>query len=131
MLYPSWIEIPVYDLNRALAFYRSVFSLTDTPIYDEPDMRIAVLLPSDKRVRNPGVSLVQSPQHRPGDGVVVNFHVDTHQALTFAIATIPSLGGFVIAPIIDLGDGVQYVMIRDSEGNPITLSSYEPLVDAN
>jgi predicted enzyme related to lactoylglutathione lyase len=35
-LYPSWIEIPVSDLDRALAFYRAVFALTDTPFDDEP-----------------------------------------------------------------------------------------------
>jgi predicted enzyme related to lactoylglutathione lyase len=46
MLYPSWIEIPADDLYRALAFYRGVFGLTDTPIYDEPSGLIAVLLPS-------------------------------------------------------------------------------------
>lgn len=47
-LYPSWIEIPVADMDRALAFYRAVFGLVDTPLVDEPpDMRIAVLLPSE------------------------------------------------------------------------------------
>src|SRR5688572_29095140 len=90
-LYPSWIEIPAADLVRALAFYRAVFGLTETPIYDdEPPARIAVLLASDKSKRNPGVSLVQSPLHTPcPGGPQVNFHVGTHAALTqvLSIAT--------------------------------------------
>jgi hypothetical protein len=65
VLYPSWIEIPASDLERALAFYRGVFGLTDTPLYNEPPATIAVLLPSEKSVRNPGVSLVKSPLHKP------------------------------------------------------------------
>lgn len=32
-IYASWIEIPAHDLNRATAFYRAVFGLTETPLY--------------------------------------------------------------------------------------------------
>lgn len=128
-LYPSWIEIPVTDLNRALAFYRAVFGLTETPRYnEEPSMHIAVLLPSDKSIRAPGVSLVHSPLHSPdGGGVQVNFHMGAHAALDTALKTALEQGGAILNPIVDMGDGVRYVMIRDSEGNPIALSSYEPL----
>lgn len=132
-LYPSWIEIPVADLDRALAFYRAVFELTDTPLYeDEPSMQIAVLLPSHKSTRAPGVSLVRSPQHHPGGGgVQVNFHVDKHVALERALETARRNGGVILNPIVDMGDGVHYVSLRDSEGNPIALSSYEALEGEN
>ena len=128
-LYPSWIEIPARDLERALAFYRTVFGLSDTPVYDdEPPARIAVLLPSDKSFRGPGVSLVQSPLHHPADGgAVVNFHVDTHVALDTAIERIRDLGGTVDTDVVDMGDGVRYINVLDCEGNRIALSSYEPL----
>ena len=127
-LYPSWIEIPVADLERALAFYRAVFRLTDTPLYEEESsMHIAVLLPSDKSGRVPGVSLVRSPQHIPGGGVQVNYHVGEHTALDRALNIALAHGGTIINPIVNMGDGVRYVTLRDSEGNPIALSSYEPL----
>jgi uncharacterized protein len=128
-LYPSWIEIPVVDLERALAFYRAVFGLTDTSIYDdEPPARIAVLLPSEKSTRSPGVSLVQSPAHFVcKGGVVINFHVDTHAALETAISTVKARGGSVTANIVDMGDGVRYATLQDCEGNPFAISSYEPL----
>jgi uncharacterized protein len=128
-LYPSWIEIPAADLGRALAFYRAVFGLTETPIYDdEPPARIAVLLASDKSKRNPGISLVQSPLHTPGPGgPQVNFHVDTHAALTQVLSIATTHGGSVVQPVIDMGDGVRYAVLRDCEGNTFAASSYEPL----
>jgi predicted enzyme related to lactoylglutathione lyase len=126
-LYPSWIEIPVTNLERALAFYRAVFGLTNTPLYDEPNMRIAVLLPSEKGARVPGVSLVQSPRHRPGDGAVLNFHMDTHAAFAEAMAVALRSGGQQLGDLVEEDDGVRYCMLRDCEGNPIALSSYEPL----
>jgi predicted enzyme related to lactoylglutathione lyase len=127
-LYPSWIEISVNDLDRALGFYRAVFELTDTPIYHEPSAVIAVLLPSEKSMSNPGVSLVKSPLHKPADGgTIVNFHIDSHHALEAAVRRIREFGGVLDSEIIDTGDGVRYINILDSEGNRIALSSYEAL----
>jgi predicted enzyme related to lactoylglutathione lyase len=127
LLYPSWIEIPANDLQRAIAFYRGVFGLTDTPRYDDPPAQIAVLLHSDKSVRNPGVSLVKSPLHKPADGgAVVNFHMETHAALETALQQVRTLGGTLDTEVVDMGDGVRYINLLDCEGNRIALSSYEP-----
>jgi predicted enzyme related to lactoylglutathione lyase len=115
-------------LDRALAFYRAVFELTDTPLYDDLPAKIAVLLASEKSVRSPGVSLVQSPMHVPRDGgVQVNFHVDTHAALEAAMVRVRRFGGKVDTEVVDAGDGQRYVTVLDPEGNRIALSSYEPL----
>ncbi len=129
LLYPSWVEIPVIDLDRALAFYRAVFELADIPVYDEePGTRIAVLLPSEKGQRRPGVSLVQSLRHLPcGGGVQINFHIGDHAALEAALSTAAALGGTMVAPVADTNDGVRYALLRDTEGNPLAISSYEPL----
>jgi predicted enzyme related to lactoylglutathione lyase len=127
-LYPSWIEIPVSDLDRALAFYRAVFQLSDTPIYDEPPARIAVLLASEKSVRSPGVSLVQSPTHTPSaGGVQVNFHLGTHANLSAALDQVRAYGGQVDTELVDDGDGQHYITFLDCEGNRLAISSYEPL----
>lgn len=128
MLYPSWIEIPATDLERAIAFYRAVFTLSDVPLYDEPPMQIAVLLPSEKEGRVPGVSLVKSPTHHAGArGAQINFHVDTHAALSAALIEAQAHGGIVNGEVVDMGDGVHYITLLDSEGNQIALSSYEPV----
>jgi predicted enzyme related to lactoylglutathione lyase len=127
-LYPSWIEIPVDSMQRALAFYRTVFGLSHTPIYEEESSTIAVLLASEKDMRSPGVSLVKSPLHKPANGgAVINFHVDTHQTLYNALAQIREFGGAVDTDVIVMEDGVRYINVLDCEGNRIALSSYEPL----
>jgi predicted enzyme related to lactoylglutathione lyase len=127
LLYPSWIEIPVADMARAEAFYRAVFGFTDTPHYDDPPALITVLLGSEKSVRQPGVSLVHSPLHRPSpDGLIVNFHLGDHAALDAALEAVRGNGGEAPGPVNETDDGVKYVIVRDSEGNSIALSSYEP-----
>jgi hypothetical protein len=128
-LYPSWIELPVHNLERAMTFYRAVFDLDEIPVYeDDPPARIAVLLPSEKGVQNPGVSLVQSPAHVPSkQGALVNFHVGTHASLEKAVEMALANAGSISEPLVDMGDGVNYVVLVDSEGNSIALSSYEPI----
>lgn len=127
-LYPSWLEIPVDDLDRATQFYRAVFGLTDTPLYDDPPAQIIVLLPSDKSVRNPGVSLAKSPLHHPGaTGAIINFHIGSHAELQTAISNVLAHGGSTITEVIDTGDGTRYLTVRDCEGNRFALSSYEEI----
>ena len=128
-LYPSWIEIPVSNLERAMAFYQAVFSLDEIPVYDDyPPARIAVLLPSEKSVQNPGVSLVHSPTHVPSKhGALINFHVGNHTALEKAVEMALANSGSISEPIVDMGDGVKYLVLLDSEGNSIALSSYEAI----
>lgn len=127
-LYPSWIEIPASDLERAMAFYRAVFELDEISVYDDyPPAKIAVLLPSEKSIQNPGVSLVQSPTHIPSrHGALINFHVGSHAALEKAIAATQANGGSIAEQLVDMGDGVKYLVLLDCEGNALALSSYEP-----
>ncbi|NJO82466.1 MAG: hypothetical protein HC828_06340 [Blastochloris sp.] len=128
-LYPSWIEIPVADVARAARFYQAIFALDDMPRYNEPPAQIVVLTSSDKAQRAPGVSLVQSPDHHPGGGVVINFHLGDHAALDGAVAQVRQHGGQVPHPAVDTNDGQRYLTVLDSEGNRIALSSYEPVGD--
>lgn len=124
-LYPSWIEIPVADLDRALLFYRAVFGLDETPRYEAPLAQIAVLLPSAKEQRAPGVSLVFSPSHMPDSlGMLVNFHLGDHAALDAALQTLEQHGGQILTPLTDEGDGQRFCVVLDSEGNRLALSSY-------
>ena len=124
-LYPSWIEIPVNDMDRALTFYRAVFELTDTPIYDEPPALIAVLLPSDKSVRNPGVSLIKSPRHTPSaGGGQINFHIGDYASFNKALEAVKAHRG-EIHEIVEMEDGVKYAILADSEGNTVAISAYE------
>ena len=56
-----WVEIPVLDMNRALAFYNTLFQL-QAEIYDDGERLSAVLwMIHDK----PGLSLTQTAGFNP------------------------------------------------------------------
>ena len=125
-LYPSWIEIPAADLDRATAFYRAVFELDETPLFDEPPSKIVLLMSSDKSRQKPGLSLIVSPIHRPSDGgAVINFHVGGYAAFDLALSRVREFGGKVDTEVVEMDDGVRYVNLLDCEGNRIALSAYE------
>jgi predicted enzyme related to lactoylglutathione lyase len=132
MLYPSWIEIPVVDLARAAAFYGAVFGLSEVETHafseQEQMLEAAVLSASDKPAQAPGVSLVQSSRHQPSaGGVQVNFHVGDHTALARALTIVTEQGGAVVNAVVDAGEGVQYAVVQDTEGNRIALSGYDAI----
>lgn len=132
MLYPSWIEIPATDLDRAVAFYRSVFEIEEVTLhqFDEggESMHVALLLASDKGSARPGVSLVKSPRHQPcAGGPQVNFHVGTPADLLRAIRAVIAAGGLVVRQAVEMSDDVSYAVVRDSEGNTIALSAFEEI----
>ena len=130
VLYPSWIEIPVLDLDRAVAFYSRVFQLEGVTLHEFNEdgmlMRVAVLLSSDKHMKGPGVSLVQSARHQPdAKGIQVNFHVGINDVLSRALLALMNAGGGIVKPPIDMDDGVRYAIVQDTEGNTLALSAYE------
>jgi predicted enzyme related to lactoylglutathione lyase len=133
VLYPSWIEIPAIDLDRAVAFYTRVFQVTGVTFHDFDeaglDTRVAVLQASDKTVKGPGVSLVQSARHQPhANGVQVNFHVGSHDELRNALQALVNAGGIIVKPPVELDDGVRYAVVQDTEGNTLALSAYDEKV---
>jgi catechol 2,3-dioxygenase-like lactoylglutathione lyase family enzyme len=125
-LYPSWIEISVADLERALRFYRAVFGLDETPRYDAPPAEIVLLLPSAKEMDTPGVSLVRSPSHVPGgafssrmeakDGSMgfdfagTYTQIEPHRLIAYTFGDREAQVAFVEGP-----DGVQVRVTFDSE----------------
>jgi len=130
VLYPSWIEIPVIDFDRAVAFYSRVFEIKGIAQHEFDEdgmfMRVAVLLASDKLMKGPGVSLVKSARHQPdANGIQINFHIGSHAMLNRALRELVDAGGSVVKSPVDMDDGVHYAIIQDSEGNTIALSAFE------
>lgn len=123
-LYVSWVEIPVRDLDRALAFYRAVLQLPEIEVSDDGTRRTAVIYHGGED--KPGVSLNQTANFEPGDkGPLMYFQVGKHNVLTAMLERVASNGGTVTAEMTEMGGGSNYGMFRDSEGNTIALSSYE------
>jgi len=62
-----WIEIPVNDLERAMAFYQAVFDLQPTEITDDGKRRTTTLLNGGNEGQAPGISLNQTKNFSPSD----------------------------------------------------------------
>jgi predicted enzyme related to lactoylglutathione lyase len=113
----SYFEIPVLDIERAVAFYRAVFG------FDFEEVNIAgndmALFPHADGT--PGISgaLVKGGAYSPGnEGARVYFTVDRIQpVLTRAVAA----GGRVLQPETSIGNVALVAEIEDGDGNCIAL----------
>jgi uncharacterized protein len=115
-----WIEIPVKNLERAMAFYQTVFELEMGPIDDEGVRRHTALAQLKDGV--PGISLNQTANFEPGDkGVLVYLHVGDDSAPL--LSRVEAAGGKIVEGKTLMGGAGYYAIINDSEGNVLSLYS--------
>jgi predicted enzyme related to lactoylglutathione lyase len=121
VLKPSWVEIPVTNLERAMAFYGAVFSLSPTDVLADEVRRITILAAPTPEGRA-GVSLNQTVNFTPSDqGVLVYLAVDGE--LTSYLSRAEAAGGAVVELLHTRPVGGSFATIRDSEGNLLTLNA--------
>jgi predicted enzyme related to lactoylglutathione lyase len=118
----GWVEIPVTDMDRARAFYETVF---DFEIQVHPMGELVMgWFPFAQGKEGAAGSLVKHPDfYRPSDtyGTVVYFtSTDVQQELD----RVEAAGGSIIQPKTQISEEIGYMGIfRDSEGNRIALHS--------
>jgi hypothetical protein len=123
MLRPTWIEIPVQDLCRAMDFYQTVFDLEPTGIVaDQARYRATLLHFTPEGVSE--LSLNQPAEFEPFDHGMplylrVGGDVDSH------LARIEAAGGRIIESRIATLEGMDdtYATCLDTEGNLLALSA--------
>ena len=121
MLKPSWVEIPVTNLERAMAFYQAVFALPPTQVLAD-EVRSITILAAPTPEGSAGVSLNQTANFAPSDrGVLVYFAVNGDLAAYLSRAE--AAGGAVVEPLHTRPAGGRFATIRDIEGNLITLNA--------
>jgi hypothetical protein len=123
MLRPTWIEIPVQDLCRAMDFYQTVFDLEPTGIVADNTHYKATLL----HFTPEGVSefsLNQPADFEPCDhGAPLHLRVvgdvDEH------LSRIEAAGGRIVESNITTLEGMDdyYATCLDTEGNLLALSA--------
>ncbi len=113
-----WLDIPVQDLDRAMAFYRQVLNWTiDKETFDGG--AIGVAQHGDTEV---GFCLVEDKHHAANlAGPLPYLNVDGR--LDEAMALAEQLGGKVLEQRHSLGPFGWRAIIRDSEGNRLALHS--------
>ncbi len=116
----SYFEIPVSNLDRAVAFYERVFgvSLERTTI---DGYRMALFPTSDGESGASG-ALAEGDVYRPTrDGVILYFTVGS---IDDCVARALEAGGHELYPKKQVDDGMAVGEIGDSEGNRIGLVEY-------
>lgn len=117
-----WIEIPVKELERAMAFYQAVFDLQPTEVGDDGVRRTTTLTNTTPEGRV-GISLNQTANFEPSaHGPLV--YLDTGADLTPHLARIEAAGGHVIEGKTSMGEFGNYALFHDTEGNTLALYSY-------
>ncbi len=112
-----WFDIPVADLERAAAFYRSVLAI-DIEMTAYGDTRFAVL----SHDQGNGGCLVVAPEQISREGGVL-VYLNVNGRLREAADLASGNGGSLIEPPHVIGPHGSRAIIRDSEGNRIALHS--------
>lgn len=116
-----YFEIPVTDMDRAIAFYERVFDVKfERQNVDGYDM--ALFPRADDKPGATG-ALAKGDVYQPSHaGPVLYFDVDDIDA---ALIRATSAGATVLYPKKDIGEGGFVAEIEDSEGNRIALNALE------
>lgn len=114
-----YFEIPVTDMDRAVAFYAAVFGYDFTR--ETVDGYEMALFPFDPNGHGASGALAKGDVYAPSTtGPILYFRVaDIDPVLTRATAQ----GGKVLYPKKSIGELGYVAEIQDSEGNRIALSS--------
>lgn len=113
----AWVEIPVSDLDAAVAYYDKVFGWTSTIRTDMGPNPIANL--------NDGMDAGGAHLYpgMPGKGSGATTHLKINGKIEEAAARVIEAGGEVVGPIVEIPPGrFQYTL--DLDGNSIGL--FEP-----
>jgi predicted enzyme related to lactoylglutathione lyase len=112
----SWFELPVTDLDRAVAFYTTILGTRLAEITEAGDRRFAMFPAED------GVSgaLVHGEGYVPStDGALV--FLNAGDVLQPVVNRVEAAGGRVLLPRMDMGDWGVAAFIVDTEGNRVAL----------
>ena len=116
----NWFEIPVANLDRALAFYERILAEKLPVDSSFPGMRMAMFPSQDPGI---GGCLIEFEQARPhADGVRV--YLNGGDNLAAILGRVEAAGGTIIMPKTFLREDIGHIgMFGDSEGNFIGLHS--------
>lgn len=117
----GWFEIYVQDMERAKAFYQSVFGAALTKL-DNPDIEMWAFPMEPERYGAPG-ALVRMPGFSSGDNSVLVYFTCADCAVQAAKAA--SSGGRVEKKKFAIGQYGYIALVVDTEGNMIGLHSMQ------
>lgn len=115
-----WFEIPVKDLDRAIAFYNVVFDAALER--DETGPNPMAIFPTEPKG---GVGGHLYPGHPAGAGTGPTIHLRAPDSLEATMKRVERAGGKVVSPVIEIPAG-RFAYALDCDGNSIGLFTDEP-----
>ena len=117
----GWFDVYVDDMDRAVAFYETVFQQQLELIGDPTGETVMRSFPANMGAYGAAGALVKSPHARPGPGgTLIYFSVDD---CAVEQARVAAAGGKVLRPKFSIGQFGWVALCMDSEGNMFGLSS--------
>jgi uncharacterized protein len=112
----NWFEIPVRDLDRAVAFYEALLAVKlKREVFGGNPM---ALFPFAEQ--GVGGALLVDPRRTPSaEGALV--YLNAGDRLDQALASVPAARGEVVLPKTHIGDPGHIAIVRDTEGNLVGL----------
>jgi len=117
----SWFEIPVLDMDRAVAFYNKVFNI-NIQVQDFGGILMG-WFPYAEGKEGASGSLIKNEAYKPSEthGAVIYFG---SQDVQNEIDRVEEAGGKIIQPKTQISPKIGYMgLFIDSEGNRIALHS--------
>ena len=117
----AWFEIPVTDMDRAKAFYETVFNVT-IAIHDLGGF-IMGWFPDAPGKSGASGSLVKHEMYAPSatHGPLIYFAC---KDLAVELGRVETAGGEILQPKTEIGGGHGFMgLLKDTEGNRIALHS--------
>jgi predicted enzyme related to lactoylglutathione lyase len=117
----GWFDLYVEDMERAVAFYETVFQQRLEPVGDPTGETVMRGFPANMQAYGAAGALVKSPHARPGSGgTMIYFNVDD---CAVEEARAAAAGGTVVRPKFSIGDFGWVSLCMDTEGNLFGLNS--------
>ena len=118
----GWFDFYVNDMDRAAAFYQTVFEKTLEDMQDPTDSNVLMKsFPTDMAAYGAGGALVKREGANSGiGGTTVYFGVED---CSVEESRVNDAGGQVIRPKMSIGDFGWISLCMDTEGNMFGLSS--------
>jgi predicted enzyme related to lactoylglutathione lyase len=116
----AWFEIPVNDMDRAVAFYKTVFAYDEMRRVPMDDLEMAWFRADMDSAGSAG-TLVKHNEYTPShDGTMVYFSCEDCAVEESRVA---AAGGTVLRPKMSIGEYGFVSVVEDTEGNRIGLHS--------
>jgi predicted enzyme related to lactoylglutathione lyase len=116
--YAVWFDIPVHDLDRAIAFYSAVLAV-EVKREAYPSFTIGLLPHGDDDVA--GCLFVSDDTKPSAEGILLYFNANGR--LEEAVSAAETHGGRLLEPVHPIGSFGFRAVVLDSEGNRIALHS--------